>query len=101
MEISKLTGATTMHLLKKIKETRKQAQLSKYEREHNVKDCFVFVGNIVPEKILLIDDIATTLSTLNECAKVLRNAGVKEVSAFVLARAPLQGKNYDSLYRRF
>ena len=90
-EVTKKTGIPVMNLLKKIKETKKQAQLSKIERERNLKDCFQCFNTTVPKKVLLIDDVATTLSTLTECATILRNAGVVEVSAFVLARAPLHG----------
>jgi len=38
------------------------------------------------KRLVLIDDVATTGATLNECAKVLLAAGAKEVSALVLAR---------------
>ena len=42
-----------------------------------------------------MDDVMTTGSTLNECARVLRHAGVARVDVWVLARAraPGQGKN--------
>jgi predicted amidophosphoribosyltransferase len=43
--------------------------------------------NCIPKKVILIDDVATTLSTLNECARVLKAAGVEEVFGFVFARA--------------
>ncbi|MBW1997802.1 MAG: ComF family protein, partial [Deltaproteobacteria bacterium] len=38
------------------------------------------------EKVILVDDVATTGNTLNECARVLLNAGCREVCALVLAR---------------
>jgi predicted amidophosphoribosyltransferase len=38
------------------------------------------------KKILLIDDIATTGATLNECARILKESGAKKVFAAVLAR---------------
>ena len=41
----------------------------------------------LPKKVIVIDDVATTLSTLNECARVLKDAGVNEVFGFVFARA--------------
>lgn len=40
----------------------------------------------VPHKIILIDDIATTGATLNECAKVLKSHGARTVWGLVLAR---------------
>ena len=83
--LAKELGQTQI-LLKRIKYTQKQAKLSKKERENNLKDAFVFCGQQVPEKVLLVDDIASTCSTLNECAQTLKRAGVKQVYAVVLAR---------------
>jgi predicted amidophosphoribosyltransferase len=40
--------------------------------------------------ICLVDDVKTTGATLNECAKVLKEAGAKKVYALVLATAGQQ-----------
>lgn len=76
----------TERMLKRIRYTQQQAKLSKIERDKNMQDAFKFIGKTVPEKVLLVDDVASTCSTLNECAKVLKKAGVKEVIGVVLAR---------------
>ena len=39
-------------------------------------------------KILLVDDVATTLATLEELASELKKAGAKSVAAYTLAREP-------------
>ena len=44
------------------------------------------------KKIILVDDIATTGATLNECAKVLKSAGAKKVFGIVLARQEISKK---------
>jgi ComF family protein len=72
-------------LLRRIRSTKQQAKLGAEERRKNVDGAFVWVGSTVPEHVTLVDDVYTTGSTMNECAKVLRAAGVKNVEGFVLA----------------
>ena len=66
--------------------TKSQARLSREERRINVQDAFSCNGP-APPVVLLIDDVATTLSTLQACATALRQHGTQHVSALVLARA--------------
>lgn len=66
-----------------------QTRLHRAERLTNVKDAFALR---VPERVdgrrvLLIDDVFTTGSTLNECAAVLKDAGASAVHALTVARA--------------
>lgn len=69
--------------------TKSQTGLSLREREQNVKGVFELrrPEEIKGRKILLLDDVATTGSTLNECAKVLKRNGARVVICGVLARA--------------
>ena len=76
------------NVLVKIKETLPQVEFSDEERKENIKGAFLVKnGGIIKEKkILLVDDIYTTGSTLEECAKVLKEAGAKEIIGIVIAR---------------
>jgi len=38
------------------------------------------------QRVLLVDDVLTTGATVNECAKVLRRAGVESVTVLTLTR---------------
>lgn len=69
--------------------TKQQAKLKKADRELNVKGAFSLSDDNknLPKNILLVDDVFTTGSTLEECAKVLKSNGAKTVSGFTLARA--------------
>lgn len=71
------------------KNTCQQTQLSKTEREENVKDAFCVIDKkIVKDKnILLIDDVFTTGSTLSECAEQLKKYHPKKVFTMTLAHA--------------
>ena len=73
--------------LKKTKNTPQQSLLSRRKRLSNVRNSFEIKGNPEGKRLLLVDDVATTLATLNEASKVLRKAGAKKVIALVLARA--------------
>ncbi len=74
--------------LKKIRHTTPQIQCSGKQRTQNVKNAFQVVApqNIKGKRIVLIDDVYTTGSTLNECAKALKKAGAKSVDALTVAR---------------
>lgn len=67
--------------------SRPQAQLSRTERLENLKDSFIWTGaNAVPDSIILIDDVAATGTTLDECARTLKAAGARMVWGLVVAR---------------
>ena len=72
----------------KDKETRAQVELNNEERKENVKGVFLVKNKekIEKKKILLIDDVYTTGSTMEEAAKVLKKAGAKKVIGIVIAR---------------
>jgi ComF family protein len=75
-------------VLLKIKSTSPQVGLPSWKRKENVKNAFVCAnpGKTKNRKILLIDDVFTTGSTMEECAKTLKNAGARQVFAVVVAR---------------
>ncbi len=88
-EIGKL-GAIPVDptLLKRIRYTNQQAKFNKEERADNVRDAFALRKNVsVDDKsIALVDDVLTTGSTMNECAKILKKHGAKEVVTITIVR---------------
>lgn len=75
-------------VLIKIKHTPPQAELKKEERMENIKGVFEVKNQSViwENKILLVDDVFTTGATMEEGARVLKNAGALEVLGVVIAR---------------
>ena len=57
-------------------------------RQQNVKGVFIVekAETFYKKRVLIVDDIFTTGSTLNECAKMLLKAGAEIVYGFTLAR---------------
>ena len=76
------------NILIKIKKTAPQVNLDKKEREENIKGVFLIKNRefLKERKILLVDDVYTTGSTMEECAKVLKKACAKEIWGVVVAR---------------
>jgi ComF family protein len=70
------------------KNTAQQAKLSRVERIENLADAFEIAPNFDAKNktILLVDDVASTATTLVECAKILKKNGAREVWGLVLAR---------------
>lgn len=74
--------------LKKIRETRSQVGLNVAERRENVREAYQADPSVLKRKsILLMDDVATTGSTISACTEALMSAGAAEVYALTIARA--------------
>lgn len=73
--------------------TRQQAGLQQSQRQGNVAGAFSVSqdGKVRGRRLLLVDDVMTTGSTLREAARALTEAGAAEVLALVVAEAPLRG----------
>lgn len=85
--VSKKLSIPICHDLKKIKSTKEQHRLNRAQRQTNLNDSFKLKNKeeLKDKTILLIDDLITTGSTLDECAKVFKEKKVKEVIGLCLA----------------
>jgi ComF family protein len=83
-----LGGQLHEDALEKIKETPDQVTLQQDERKENLLGAFQLKNPafVRGKKILLVDDVFTTGATMEECAKVLKQAGAREVWGVAIAR---------------
>ena len=72
----------------KTKNIIEQSKLNKEDRLKNIQGVYKIINKekIYNKKILLVDDIYTTGSTANECARVLRKANPSKIGVFTLAK---------------
>lgn len=77
-----------VNVLKKDKNIVAQSTLNKVKREENIKEVYKIVNSekIKNKKVLILDDIYTTGSTVNECSKVLKEEGCKDVGVITIAK---------------
>lgn len=78
----------TSDLLIRTRPTEPQTSFNGSARRANLKNVFSVVqpNRVRGKKILVVDDVFTTGTTVNECARVLKKAGATEVMALTLAR---------------
>ncbi|MBM3894148.1 ComF family protein [Candidatus Dependentiae bacterium] len=85
-----LSGAQMLSCLIKKVRTKPQTQLSKEERQINIKGSFSvdekYKELLFNKKIILVDDVMTTGATLTEAARVLSNHQPKIITAIVVCR---------------
>jgi ComF family protein len=84
--LAKVVSQNLDSCLKRTKNTKSQVNLNRRERLENLKDVFQLKRNVKYQSVLLVDDVMTSGSTLEECSRVLRSAGVEKIYGLVFAR---------------
>ena len=80
-------------VLHRTRHTDAQTSLTAIERRRNLRNAFALRKDAqLPAHVVLLDDVFTTGTTLDECARVLKRAGVERVDVWALARAPMPGR---------
>jgi ComF family protein len=80
--IKKQSAHTVCHCLKRLKSSV-QKSLTRKERIENLKER-IFLCKPAPQTVLLIDDVITTGSTMEVCAKTLKQGGTEKVYGLCL-----------------
>lgn len=83
-------GLPYASVLTKLTHTLPQKELSAIRRRGNLLGVFDVTAEVEGRTVLLVDDVITTGTTLNECAKMLKIFGAEEVYAVTAAAAGLK-----------
>jgi ComF family protein len=83
-------------LLRRRKNTPSQTGLSRNERKRNLAGAFEVCGQ-VQATVIVVDDVYTTGSTMNEIARTLKRAGVERVEVLTVARVAKDVYHADAM----
>jgi ComF family protein len=95
-DLARALDVPVVHALWRTRATAAQTGLTAVARRRNVRGAFRIArllsrqhvrSQIEGRTIVIVDDVWTTGATLNECARVLKEAGAKDVRALTVARA--------------
>jgi len=86
--LSKHTGIPAIDALRRVRYTTTQTRLTREERMENLRGAFHarHTAQVNGRHIVLVDDVFTTGSTVEECSRVLRRAGAASVRVVTVAR---------------
>ena len=81
-------GERVLHALRRVRYTTTQTRLDREERMQNLRNAFRVRHRrtVSGSHLILVDDVFTTGSTVDECARVLKKAGAASVRVITVAR---------------
>jgi len=104
-DLAQALDLPVVHALWRSRATSPQTGLTASARRRNVRRAFrvspllrrrVLESFVAEQAVILVDDVWTTGATLNECARVLKEAGANEVRALTVARAAVRSADVRS-----
>ena len=87
-ELSNIVGIKYIEVLRKTIDTVPQSTLNKKERLENLKNVYKIKDKISirNKKILMVDDIYTTGTTVTECCKIMIENGARQIDILTIAK---------------
>lgn len=92
-ELSAISGIPWEPALKRVRRTKQQAKLNAEQRRENLNGAFRAVYSLEGQRILLVDDMRTTGTTVTKCAEALEAAGAAAVTVATFACGIIYTKN--------
>ena len=86
--IARRAGKPVLHAIRRLRYTTTQTRLERHQRMENLRNAFCVrhTALVQSRHLILVDDVFTTGSTVDECARVLREAGAASVRVVTVAR---------------
>jgi len=86
--LARRAGVPVQNAIRRIRYTTTQTRLDRHERMENLRGAFRMRHRaaVQDRHLIIVDDVFTTGSTVDECARVLREAGAASVRALTVAR---------------
>jgi competence protein ComFC len=94
--LAKHLALPVRHIIARSHQQQSQSQLGRQARLSNLHNAYLLT-KLPPRKVILVDDVMTTGTTLNHCAGILKSAGTAEVWAMVAARTEIASKRARQL----
>ena len=82
-----LKAPVARHGLQRLRPTPPQQGLPLRERQRNLAKAFACTAPLTDQRILLLDDVMTTGTTVRECCRTLLAAGARKIEVAVICRA--------------
>lgn len=92
LALARHTGSPVLHALRRSRKTETQTRLTRKQRMANLRGAFEITRKgeqwieSAPGGAVLVDDVLTTGSTVNECARILRKAGFRKICVVTVMR---------------
>jgi len=97
-ELAILLDIPAERTLRKIRHTKKQSDLTAFERAKNVKGSYRAYEDVAAGRnILVVDDVYTTGATMQECMKMLKDAGASSCIGATIARTEKGRKKREKM----
>jgi len=86
--LARRSGIPVVNAIQRIRYTTTQTRLERHQRMENLRNAFRVrhTASVQSRHLILVDDVFTTGSTVDECARVLRDAGAASVRVVTVAR---------------
>lgn len=86
--LSRRTGIPVQRAIRRVRYTTTQTRLDRDERSENLREAFSVrqPAAVQGRHLIIVDDVFTTGSTIEECARILAEAGAASIRAVTIAR---------------